>query len=134
MAANDNALGYVGYSYFARNRDGGCAHWPSTIWTSVSAAARSSRRPRDVRRGVYRPLSRPLFIYVNAARLQRPEVKAYVSHYLRRAGELASEESEIALIGSAYDMARQRLEKMVTGTMHSTPNAAEMGIETLLTQ
>ena len=83
---------------------------------------------------MYRPLSRPLFIYVNAARLQRPEVKAFVSHYLRRAGELAETESEIALVGSAYDLARQRLEKVVTGTMYTAPNSAELGIESLLTQ
>lgn len=90
--------------------------------------------PANVRRGVYRPLSRPLFIYVNAARLQRPEVKAFVAHYLRRAGELAEAESEIALVGSAYDLARQRLEKVVTGTMYAAPNSAELGLEALLTQ
>jgi phosphate transport system substrate-binding protein len=133
VASNENALGYVGYSYFERNREGLRALPVDDLNDRIGQGA-IEPSPSNVRRGVYRPLSRPLFIYVNAARLQRPEVKAFVRHYLRRAGELAEAESEIALIGSAYDLARQRLEKGVTGTMYATPNAAEMRIESLLTQ
>jgi phosphate transport system substrate-binding protein len=130
---NENALGYVGYSYFERNREGLRALPVDDLNDRIGQGA-IEPSPSNVRRGVYRPLSRPLFIYVNAARLQRPEVKAFVRHYLRRAGELAEAESEIALIGTAYDLARQRLEKGVTGTMYATPNAADMRIESLLTQ
>jgi phosphate transport system substrate-binding protein len=133
VSSTENALGYVGYSYFERNRN---ALRALAIDDLDDRIGRGPIEPsaESVRRGVYRPLSRPLFIYVNAARLQRPEVKAFVSHYLRRAGELAEAESEIALIGTAYELARQRLDKVVTGTMYTTQNAADMRIESLLTQ
>ena len=39
----------------------------------------------NVRRGVYRPLSRPLFIYVNLASLARPDVEKFLTRYLRQA-------------------------------------------------
>ena len=133
VAANEYALGYVGYSYFERGRGRLKALAIDDLDDRIGQGP-IEPSPANVRRGVYRPLSRPLFIYVNAARLQRAEVKAFVSHYLRRAGELAAAESEIALVGPAYDLARQRLEKVVTGTMYTTPNAAEMRIEALLTQ
>jgi phosphate transport system substrate-binding protein len=42
----------------------------------------------NVGRGIYRPLSRPLFIYVNVRRAERPEVRALATSHLRRAGEL----------------------------------------------
>jgi phosphate transport system substrate-binding protein len=133
VASNENALGYVGYSYYAKNRDGLRALAIDDLDDRIGQGP-IEPSPSNVRRGVYRPLSRPLFIYVNADRLQRPEVRAFVSHYLRRAGDLAGAEDEIALIGSAYDLARQRLENGITGTMYTTPKAAEMQVESLLTQ
>jgi hypothetical protein len=40
----------------------------------------------------------------------------------------------IPLMSNVYDLSRQRFAKMVTGTMYQTPNAAEVGIDYLLTQ
>src|SRR5262249_24090982 len=83
VAADAGALAYVGFSRFEadharlkalRINNGGRAIEPSVD---------------SVDRGLYRPFSRPLFVYVNQARLNRPEVKMFVDHYLRRAGELA---------------------------------------------
>ena len=82
VAANEYALGYVGYSYFERGRGGLKALAIDDLDDRIGQGP-IEPSPANVRRGVYRPLSRPLFIYVNAARLQRAEVKAFVSHYLR---------------------------------------------------
>ena len=43
-----------------------------------------------VRDGTYRPLSRPLFIYVNATALSRPEVQKFVEYYVTQAAPLVS--------------------------------------------
>jgi phosphate transport system substrate-binding protein len=71
------ALGYLGLSYFEENAErltavaidaekgGGCVG-PST---------------ETVQNGSYKPLGRPLFVYVAASAADRPEVKAFVDYY-----------------------------------------------------
>jgi phosphate transport system substrate-binding protein len=43
--------------------------------------------PETVESGEYKPLSRPLFIYVNKEALQKPEVAAFVTYYLSDEGQ-----------------------------------------------
>ncbi len=78
-------LGYFGYSYYEENQDtlkaleidggGGC------VAPSVETA----------QAGDYAPLSRPLFIYVKNESLRRPEVKAFVEHYIRESQAVAED-------------------------------------------
>lgn len=133
VATSEDALGYVGYSYFDRNRD---------VLKSVAVddgddgigRGAIEPSPSNVGRGVYRPLGRPLFLYVNARSAERPEVKTFVNAYLRTAGELAPTVGQIPMMGSAYDLSLQRFTKMTTGTMFTTPQDAGLGIELLLTR
>jgi phosphate transport system substrate-binding protein len=87
-----------------------------------------------VSRGIYRPLARPLFIYVNAARAERPEVAAFARYFVRKARELAADVGSVPMMGMAFQLAEQRLQKRATGTMFTAPNAAEPGVEFLLAQ
>jgi len=130
---NEFALGYVGHGYFERHK------------TQLKALAvddldeRVGRGPiepttENVARGIYRPLARPLFIYVNVARAERPDVKAFARYFLRKARELAADAGSVPMMGMAYTLAEQRLDKMATGTMFKAPNAAELGVEFLLAQ
>jgi hypothetical protein len=61
-------------------------------------------------------------------------VKAFARYFVRKARELAGEAGSVPMMGMAYTLAEQRLEKMNTGTMIKAPNAAELGVEYLLTQ
>ena len=91
-----NALGYFGYSYYAENKDklklvavdsgGGC------MVPSVETIAD----------GTYSPLSRPLFIYVSKASLERPEVKAFVEFYMENGSELTAEVGYVPLSAQEY--------------------------------
>ena len=97
IAGDKNSLGYFGYAYYIENTDklklvavdsgGGCIE-PSDS---------------SINDGSYSPLSRPLFIYVNTASLERPEVKALVTFYLENAPELAAEVGYVALPQADYD-------------------------------
>ena len=133
VADSEFALGYVGHGYVEKHRQ------------QIKALAvddldeRVGRGPieptaENVSRGVYRPLARPLFIYVNAARAERPEVAAFARYFVRKARELAGEVGSVPMMGMAYQLAEQRFEKKATGTMFKAPNAAELGVEYLLTQ
>ncbi|MFN3939332.1 MAG: PstS family phosphate ABC transporter substrate-binding protein, partial [Chitinophagales bacterium] len=59
----------------------------------------------------YKPLSRPLFIYVNSASLKRPEVTAFLEFYMDNAGELANEVGYINLEADLYKQMKQKLKE-----------------------
>ena len=133
VAADEFALGYVGYGYYERAKDRLKSVGIDDLDDSIGQGA-IQPSPQNVGRGVYRPLSRILFIYVNNARVERPEVRALVDDYLRHAGERAAQVGTIALMSNVYDLARQRFTRRRTGSMYGSPSAAELGIEYPLTQ
>ena len=47
--------------------------------------------------GTYQPLSRPIFIYVNAKSLGKPEVKEFVEFYMKNGAKLAKEVKYVPL-------------------------------------
>jgi phosphate transport system substrate-binding protein len=132
VAANETALGYIGYSHFERNRDRLTAVAIDDLNDDVGRGP-IGPSPENVGRGVYRPFSRPLFIYMNLKHAERPAVKNFVQHYLRHAGEVAASTGAIPMMATANQLAQQRLSRSVTGTMYTADNA-DMGIEYLLTR
>jgi phosphate transport system substrate-binding protein len=133
VADDELALGYVGHGYFERHRKQLKALAVDDLDERVGRGP-IEPSPENVARGIYRPLARPLFIYVNARRSERPEVKAFARFFVRKARELAGDVGSVPMMGMAYTFAEQRLDKMATGTMFKAPNAAELGVEYLLTQ
>jgi len=71
----------------------------------------------NVTKGLYQPLSRPLFIYVNKKSAERPEVKRFVEFYMKNAGQLTREVGYIALPDKAYDLALKRFTGRKTGSV-----------------
>jgi len=82
VAGDTYSLGYFGFAYFTENADklklvgvdggNGCV-LPSE---------------QTIADGSYSPLSRPLYVYVNHAALDRPEVKAYLEFMMENAPAL----------------------------------------------
>ncbi|WP_017316576.1 PstS family phosphate ABC transporter substrate-binding protein [Mastigocladopsis repens] len=126
VSRDRGALGYFGYAYYAANQqrlravpiDGGKgAVSPST---------------QTVENGTYQPLSRPIFIYVNAKSAQRPEVKEFVSFYLNNAAKFASSVRYVPLPAQAYKIATQAFQKPKLGTVFGGDEAVNLRIEQLL--
>jgi phosphate transport system substrate-binding protein len=68
--------------------------------------------------GAYQPLSRPIFIYVNRARIdQKDEISAFVSFYLSNAKTLTAEVGYIPLTDEIYTLAQKRYDERVTGSI-----------------
>ena len=91
VAAEKGGLGYFGYAYYAQNKD---------VLKLVAVDDGSGCvAPGDitVRDGSYKPLSRPLFIYVRNSSLERPEVAAFVKFYLDYASKLAGDVGYVAV-------------------------------------
>jgi len=92
VAGSPYALGYFGFSYFEENQD-----------TLKAVAIDGGNGPvvpsiETIADGSYTPLSRTLFIYVNANDLaSRPEVAEFVTFYAATADEIAPSVGYIAL-------------------------------------
>ncbi len=82
VAGDKNALGYFGYVYFLHNKD---KMKVVSIDAGKGGVAPSEQTIKD---GTYKPLSRPIFIYVSKKALARPEVKEFVTFYLKNASKL----------------------------------------------
>ena len=105
IAGGRYSLGYFGFSYYQENQDklklvavdsgNGCIHPTS----------------ENIEDGTYSPLSRPLFIYVSAKSIERPEVKAFVEFYLDNAADLAEEVGYIKLSDSEYASNREAIKQ-----------------------
>lgn len=98
------AIGYFGFAYYEENTsrlnalqvDGGSGCVTPT--------------PETIKSGEYTPLSRPLFIYVKKASLQRLEVQRFVQYYLDHAAELVPQVGYVPLDASHYQSERARLD------------------------
>jgi phosphate transport system substrate-binding protein len=89
-----NAIGYLGYAYFAENASQLSA--VAIVNKPGSKAVLPSRE--SIEDGTYQPLGRPIFIYVNAkSGAFKPHVKAFVDYYLTNSRELIEEVKYVPL-------------------------------------
>jgi phosphate transport system substrate-binding protein len=110
-----NALGFFGLAYYVENQDKLKAvaiklnDKSKAVLPSVEAA----------RSGIYQPLSRPIFIYVNRKGIEKkPEVAKFVEFYLDKshAVKLVKEVGYVPLPEAAYDFFLKRFKARTTGT------------------
>jgi len=108
-----NAIGYFGYAYYAENQ-GKLKSVPI-----IEKAGKPAVKPslETVINGTYQPLARPIFVYVNAKSLERPEVNKFVEYYLTHGATLAKEVKYVPLPDRAYAVNREHLAKKKLGTV-----------------
>jgi phosphate transport system substrate-binding protein len=124
VAGDRGALGYFGYAYYEENKDKLRAV-PIIAKGSTTAVMPS---PEAVMNGTYQPLSRPLFIYVNAtAAAFKPEVKAFVNFYLANAPKLVKEVKYVPLPQDDYTVVSEHFKAMKPGTGFN--GKSEVGIK-----
>ena len=121
VARDVNGLGYFGYAYYIENKDKLKA---VPIVNDKGQAVEPSMEA--VLKGSYNPLARPIFIYVNAKSLAKPEVKEFVEYYLKNGAKLAKEVKYVPLPDSAYKTALDHLHRGKTGTVFG--GVAEVGV------
>jgi phosphate transport system substrate-binding protein len=117
VAGDENALGFMGLAYFEENKD------KMKLVAVDDEKADNGAGPiapslDTVRGGTYRPLSRPLFIYVSTAGLARPEVEQFVKYYLEQATPLIEEIGYVPLADAEQTLVRERFTARTTGSMY----------------
>jgi phosphate transport system substrate-binding protein len=115
VAESKYALGYFGYAYYAENQD-------RLKLLGIDNGDGKCIQPsmETVRDGTYKPLSRPLFIYVNKKALERPELRAFTKYYVENAPKLAVERKYVAVPDDVDAENRRILQEALSGV---TPGA-----------
>ncbi|SFU44553.1 phosphate ABC transporter substrate-binding protein, PhoT family [Nitrosomonas eutropha] len=125
VASDLNALGFFGFAYYIENQkklkavaidNGAGGVLPSML---------------TVQNGSYKPLSRPLFIYVNAKSANKPEINEFVIFYMQHAQQLIEEVRYFPLKKEFYDFNIKHLQSKTLGTVFGGEAGMGMTIEDL---
>jgi phosphate transport system substrate-binding protein len=125
-----SAIAYFGLAYYEENKDRLKA-------VAIKADEKSPAvlpSLQTTNNGTYQPLSRPIFIYVNAKSAQNPEVKAFVEFYLKHGGKLSKEVGYVDLPARAYTLAMENFKKGKIGTGFGGEAEVGVSVEDLLTR
>lgn len=126
VANNKNGLGFFGFAYYTENQ------------IKVTAIAINSGKGgilpsvETVENGSYQPLSRPIFIYVNAQATERPEIKDFVEFYMKNALLLVKEVKFFPLPPRAYTTMLEHFNKKRVGTVFNGVSAVGLTIDELI--
>ncbi len=120
--SNDlGGVGYFGFSYYANNADALKA--VPVVNDAGEAITPSNETIND---GTYNPLSRPLFIYVSVASLEREEVSAFVEYFLTD-GTWLVDTPEVGYVQLPEEIYAAALDRVRNGVTGSAMSAAEEG-------
>ncbi len=107
------ALGYFGFAYYEANK-------AELKLLGVDSGDGKPVKPdiEAIRKGTYKPLARPLFLYVNTTSLNRPEVAAFLDFYFEHIKKIVEHEkvNYVALDEDVYPVIVRRLEARTPGT------------------
>lgn len=107
VAQDKNGIAYVGFNYYASNKD-------KVKAVTVNGVAPSDETIKD---GTYVPLSRPLFLYVKKSAMDRPEIKAFVDFALGEGASAVTDAQYVELPSDAMDKVKSRVSAGTTGSV-----------------
>lgn len=118
IATDPYALGFFGLAYYENNKE------RLKVVAIDDEDDKNGKGPQlpayeNIIKGLYQPLSRPIFIYISKKASERPEVKRFVEFYLKKGGTLSKEVGYIALPERAYELGLKRFQKKMTGSVFS---------------
>ncbi len=106
VAGDKYALGYFGFGYYEQNKDSLKLLKVSTTENPDDGVLPSAEA---IQSGEYKPLARPVFIYVNKASLKRPEVVEFITFYLNEGQEAVSQVGCVRMSDADLKASREAL-------------------------
>ncbi len=125
VAGDRGAMGYFGFSYYVSNKDR-----LNVIGIDNNSGAPVTPSLATIRSGQYRPLSRPLFLYVNKESAKRPEVRAFVEFILDN-GKAIVEHPRVGYVSLSDELYKEGLSRLRDGVTGSAMAAARGGHQDL---
>ena len=102
VSGEKGGLGYFGLSYYVENKD-------KLNLVKVNAGNGCvAPNIRTVQSRRYKPLSRPLFIYVKKTSFKRPEVHAFIGYILKNERAIARRSRFVSLTDAQLELARDK--------------------------
>jgi phosphate transport system substrate-binding protein len=123
-----NAIGYFGYAYYAENK----AKLKALPIVNPKTGKAVEPSGANVENGTYAPLSRPIFIYVKAKSLDKPEVKEFIEFYMKNGAALTKEVKYVPLPASAYTGNVEHMKKKKLGTVFGGHNEIGITVEEVM--
>ena len=117
VAGDKGGIGYFGLAYFEENKD-------KLTGVKIKNAQGEFVEPSvaNAASGKYNPLSRPLFIYLNATKAAfDPKVKKFVDFYLKHAGKMSAEVGYVPFSNAEYAAITNHYKTLKTGTAFKKP-------------
>lgn len=105
VAGDEASLGYFGFAYYEENKS------KLKLVAIKSNKDSSAVLPSSstISSNEYKPLSRPVFVYINKKSLAKPEVNEFVNYYIDNAARLSKEVGYVPMPQSDYDALRSKL-------------------------
>lgn len=126
--SNDpNALGYFGLGYYAANwnrlKSLAVDNGQQTIQPTVEAVKTLN----------YQPLTRPLFIYVNADAVQNnSKLQEFVEYYIEDVRKWVPFVGYVPLEEEVYDLVSERFQQEIIGTVYEGELQSDVGMDEML--
>jgi len=108
IAGDKFSLGFFGLAYYSENKD------KLTLIGVHNGEEVVKPTLETVSNGTYKPLSRPLFVYVNSTSVKSPEVVEFVKFYLDNSAELSTDVGYIPLPSELYTTQKEKFNTFVS--------------------
>ena len=130
ISGDKESLGYFGYAYYLENQD--------KLKLLGIDGGEGCVKPTEetINNGTYRPLSRPLFIYLRKDSALKPHIQEFIRYYLSEDGgqRLATEVGYIPFPDKIYGLIQARVDATTTGTLFGGSNPHKGSIEEILSK
>lgn len=126
VSSDAGGLGYFGLAYYEENKT------KLRLIPIVLNGAPVYPTDSTVKNGLYVPLSRPEFIYVNAKAASAPVIQDFIKFYMKNAPKLVKEIGYVPLQDEIYKMAYQRFVKGKQGSMFTNKSTVSVNLVKLL--
>jgi phosphate transport system substrate-binding protein len=83
VSGDQGSMGYFGFAYYTFNKDS------LNVLSVDDGSGCVTPSLETINNGSYKPLSRPMFIYVNNASLESEDMKKFIRYFLVKGGELS---------------------------------------------
>jgi phosphate transport system substrate-binding protein len=126
VSSDVGGLGYFGLAYYEENKN--------KLRLVPIVLHGNPVYPTDstVKNGLYVPLSRPEFIYINAKAASAPVMADFVKFYMKNAPELVKEVGYVPLQDEIYQLAYQRFVMGKQGSMFANKSTVSVNLLKLL--
>ncbi len=131
ISTDKNALGFFGVAYYNENK-AKLKLLPVDDENDANGKGAISPTDETIQNGTYQPLSRPIFIYVNAKAAERAEVSDFINFYLETVGQIAKEVGYVALPNDVYELVKKRFNNKKTGSAFLNKSHVNVNLKEML--